>query len=113
MNLFIGNLPLKATEQDLCALLRLPEREAQRRLRIFKKADRAGRTLRFGIVHVDSDADLRKLLSRNRDARLQGQPLYVREFVPRAAGNERRAIDWRSRPWRHAERRCAERRAGP
>lgn len=113
MNLFIGNLPLKATEQELCALLRLSERDAQRRLRIFKKADRAGRTLRFGIVHVDSDADLRKLLDRNRDARLQGQSLSLREFLPRAAGNERRAIDWRTRPWPHAERRLAERRANP
>lgn len=113
MNLFIGNLPLKVTEQDLCALLRLPERDAQRRLRIFKKPDRSGRVLRFGIVHVDSDADLRKLLDRNRDARLLGQPLSVREFVPRAAGNERRAIDWRTRAWPHSERRIAERRANP
>ena len=113
MNLFIGNLPSKATEQDLCALLRLSEREAHGRMRIFKKADRAGRTLRFGIVHVDSDSDLRKLLDRNRNAQLQGQRLSMREFVSRAAGNERRAMDWRSRPWPHAERRIAERRANP
>ena len=111
MNLFIGNLPFNATARDLRSLLRLSEREAQRRLRIFKKSDRAGRVLRFGIVHVDNDAALRKLLDRNRDARLQGQPLNVREFIPRAAGNERRAIDWRTRTWPHSERRIAERRA--
>ena len=113
MNLFIGNLPSKATEQDLCALLQLSQREAQGRMRIFKKADRAGRTLRFGIVHVDSDTDLRKLIDRNRHAQMQGQRLSVREFVARAAGNERRAMDWRTRPWSHAERRMAERRANP
>lgn len=113
MNLFIGNLPSKATEQDLCALLRLSQRDAERRLRIFKKADRAGRTLRFGIVHVPTDADLRKLLDRNRHAELQGQRLSVREYVARAAGNERRAVDWRTRAWPHAERRVAERRANP
>lgn len=113
MNLFIGNLPSRATERDLCAVLRLSQREARGRMRIFKKADRAGHTLRFGIVHVDSDADLRKLIDRNRHAELQGQRLSVREFVPRAAGNERRAIDWRSRSWPHAERRLAERRANP
>ncbi|MBI5461493.1 MAG: RNA-binding protein [Gammaproteobacteria bacterium] len=113
MNLFIGNLPSMTTEGDLCALLRLSQRDAPRRLRIFKKADRAGRTLRFGIVHVETDADLRKLLDRNRSAELQGQRLDVREYLSRAAGNERRAIDWRSRPWPHAERRVSERRANP
>lgn len=113
MNLFIGNLPSKVTEQDLCALLRMSGHEAQRRLRIFKKADRAGRTLRFGIVHVSTDADLRKLLDRNRNAQLQGQRLSVREYVARAAGNERRAVDWRTRAWPHAERRMSERRANP
>lgn len=113
MNLFIGNLPSSTTEGDLCALLRLSQREATRRLRIFKKADRAGRVRRFGIVHVETDADLRKLLDRNRSAELQGQRLDVREYMPRATGNERRAVDWRSRPWPHAERRVSERRANP
>lgn len=113
MNLFIGNLPSTTTEGDLCALLRLSQRDATRRLRIFKKADRAGRTLRFGIVHVESDADLHKLLERNRNVELQGQRLSVREYLPRAMGNERRAIDWRTRPWPHAERRVSERRANP
>lgn len=113
MNLFIGNLPSKTTEQDLCALLRVSQRDAERRLRIFKKADRAGRTLRFGIMHVANDADMRKLLERSRGVQLQGQHLSVREYVARAAGNERRAVDWRSRPWPHLERRIAERRANP
>lgn len=113
MNLFIGNLPSNTTEGDLCALLRLPQREAPRRLRIFKKSDRAGHTLRFGIVHVETDADLRKLLERHQSAELQGLRLDVREYLPRATGNERRAIDWRSRPWLHPERRVSERRANP
>lgn len=113
MNLFIGNLPIKATEQDLCTLLRLSQRDAQRRLRIFKKPDRAGRTLRFSIVHVDSDSGLRRLIERNSHAELQGQHLSVREYLPRAAGNERRAVVWRSRAWPHPERRLSERRANP
>ena len=113
MNLFIGNLPSHTTEGDLCALLRLSQRDANRRLRIFKKADRAGRVRRFGIVHVESDTDLRKLLDRNRSAELKGQLLDVREYVPRAVGNERRAVGWRTRPWPHQERRLTERRANP
>lgn len=113
MNLFIGNLPSGATEGDLRAILRLSQADAGHRLRIFKKPDRRGHTLRFGVVHVASDAELRRMLQRNRDAELNGQRLQVREFMPRAAGNERRAVNWRSRAWPHAERRKAERRANP
>lgn len=111
MNLFIGNLPSTATEHDLSALLRLPRGEVLRRLRIFKRPDRQGHTLRYGVVHVESDADLRKMLARSRNAQLNGQSLSVREFIPRAAGNERRDLNWRTRSWPHAERRKAERRA--
>lgn len=110
MNLFIGNLPATATEGDLQGLLRLPREAATRRLRIFKRADRKGSTLRFGLVYVESDADLRKMLARGRDAQLNGQRLSVREYYPRAAGNERRALDWRTRVWPHTERRSMERR---
>lgn len=111
MNLFIGNLPSTATEGDLRVLLRLAPDQAARRLRIFKRPDRSGRTLRFGLVHAESDADLRRMLDRGREAELKGQRLNVREFVPRAMGNERRAVDWRSRRWPHVERRQWERRA--
>ncbi|MFN2309661.1 MAG: RNA recognition motif domain-containing protein [Gammaproteobacteria bacterium] len=110
MNLFIGNLPSGATEADLCALLHLNADDAGRRLRIFKKPDRAGHMLRFGLVHVDSETDLHKLLQRHRDAWLSGQRLQLREFVRRTAGNERRAVNWRARPWSQAEQRAAERR---
>jgi RNA recognition motif-containing protein len=111
MNLFIGNLPSGATVGDLRAMLRLSQAEAARRLRIFKKSDRQGHMLRFGLVHVASDTELQRMLQRNRDAVLNGQHLQVREFVPRTVGNERRAVDWRARAWPHLERRTAERRA--
>lgn len=111
MNLFIGNLPVTVTEGDLLSLLRLPQEEATRRLRIFKRADRKGSTQRFGLVYVESDADLRKMLERSRNAELDGQRLNVREFYSRAAGNERRALNWRSKKWPHAERRSSERRS--
>ena len=110
MNLFIGNLPINATEPDLCQLLRL-SKSADRRLRIFKKLARDGRTRRFGLVYLESGKDLQRMLERNRSAELHGQRLEVREFVPRAVGNERRALDWRQREWTHPERRLAERRA--
>lgn len=112
MNLFIGDLPINATEGDLCRLLQLRQRDVARRLRIFKKAARDGHTRRFGLLHVAAGTDLRKLLDRGRGLELHGQRLNVREFVPRAVGNERRALDWRQRRWPHPERRQAERRAG-
>lgn len=113
MNLFIGDLPIDATEGDLCRLLQLKQRDVARRLRIFKKAARDGHTRRFGLLHVASDTDLRKLLERGRALDLRGRRLHLREFISRAAGNERRALDWRQRPWPHPERRHAERRTGP
>lgn len=111
MNLFIGNLPINATEVDLCAVLRLSKTDSNRRLRIFKKPARDGRTRRFGLLYLDSGKDLQKLLERNRSAELHGQRLEVREFVPRAVGNERRAVNWRQREWSNPERRFNERRA--
>ena len=110
MNIFIGNLPINTTEGDLYQLLNLSQGEGARRLRIFKKASRSGPTNRFGLLYVETTADLRKFLKRARDAILNGQTLNVREYVPRAIGNERRAINWRERNWTHAERRRAERR---
>ena len=41
---------------------------------------------------------------------LDGIAIEVREFHRRAAANERRALDWRKRPWPHPERRKSERR---
>ncbi len=111
MNLFIGNLPINATEGDLYQLLNLSRGEGARRLRIFKKPARDGRTSRFGLLYVETTADLRKFLKRARDAILNGQTLSVREYVPRAIGNERRAVNWRERNWTHSERRRTERRS--
>lgn len=111
MNLFIGNLPINATELDLCQMLRLSKTGSNRRLRIFKKSARDGRMRRFGLLYLESGRDMQKLLERNRAAELHGQRLEVREFMARAVGNERRAVNWRQREWSNPERRLSERRA--
>lgn len=111
MNLIIGNLPSQATESDLGRLLRLPKADQARRLRIFKKTAPNGQTRRFGLVYIPSAGDLRKLKARAQGAELHGHRLSVREFLPRAVANERRALNWRQVEWRYPERRARERRA--
>ncbi|WJW75604.1 RNA-binding protein [Thiohalobacter sp. IOR34] len=109
MMLYLGNLPRAASEQRLARLMHLP-RGALNRLRIIKKPGRDGDTIRYGLLYVDSEAEAKRLRVRSRGLQLDGQPVEVREFQKRVASNERRALDWRSRPWPHKERRLRERR---
>jgi len=109
MMIFLGNLPRLAREQDLLAMLNLAESE-RHRVRIVKKLTRSGEMVRFGLFQARTDQQARKTLQQNSELCLQSQPLIVREFVKRVAGNDRRRPDWRQIPWPQAERRLAERR---
>jgi RNA recognition motif-containing protein len=110
MLIFVGDLPKGATEQDLWRLGRLSDGDG--RVRVFKKPGPEGQMLRYGLLQVDSDSEARRVMDRLRLARLDGGPLRVRPFVDRhASANERRATDWRERPWQGSERRQGERRS--
>ncbi|MGA7801611.1 MAG: RNA-binding protein [Gammaproteobacteria bacterium] len=110
MLIFVGDLPKGATEQDLWQLGRVADGAG--RVRIFKKPGSDGHMLRYGLLQVESDTAARRVMDRLRLARLEGGSLRVRPFVDRhASANERRAIDWRARPWTGPERRQGERRS--
>lgn len=109
MMLFIGNLPRQARESDLIALLGLSGFERQR-VRIVKKLTRSGEMVRFGLFQTRDESEARRTIMRNGKLNLNGQPLMIREFVKRVAGNDRRRPNWRELPWHHSERRIAERR---
>jgi len=112
MLIFVGDLPKGATEQDLWRLGQLSDGNAK--VRVFKKPGPEGHMLRYGLLQVDSDFEARRVMHRLRLARLDGGPLRVRPFVDRhASANERRATDWRERPWEGLERRQGERRSFP
>lgn len=108
MEIFIGNLPPTTTVHDLYRLFG----PFQRRVlaRVFRKNDRRGATICYALALLSPDSAARRALARLQGAKLQCRPLVVREFMPRSCANERRALDWRSRPWPGPERRRSERR---
>jgi len=108
MIVFIGNLPADVAAHDLVAVARLA---AGTPLRICKQQDGNGGRYRYGLVHLDSDKQGRKLIRQLHGTGMRGNRLEAREYGHRCAGNERRRLDWRSVAWDGPERRQGERRA--
>jgi RNA recognition motif-containing protein len=109
MEIHIGNLPPQATVSDLNNLFRLPANPSQ--CRVFKKQGKDGRVFHYGLAIIRPDAAAQRLIERYRNASLDGKRLEVREFQARRIANERRALNWRTKPWNGGERRKLERRA--
>ncbi len=105
MMLVIGNLPPGTAAEHLGSLMGLRHTP----LRVFRKTDRAGRSLRYAMVNVPSDGAGRSLLRRRY--RLNAQPLSLHPYQPRNVANERRAQGGRGRAWCGIERRADERRS--
>jgi hypothetical protein len=109
MIVFIGNLNAATTGHDLCRIARLPEGACPR---IIKKPDGAGGLHRYGLVYTSTEREGKKLIRRIHGKSCHGHRLVAREFIQRAASNERRRLDWREVPWRGLEEcRRGERRA--
>lgn len=108
MEIHIGNLPPQATVSDLNNLFGFSANPPQ--CRVFKKQGRDGRVFNYALAFIRPDAAGERLLSRHRNANLNGVRLNVREYTPRRVGNERRALNWRSKVWTAPERRNLERR---
>ncbi|MDH3899591.1 MAG: RNA-binding protein [Gammaproteobacteria bacterium] len=107
MIVFIGNLPAEITVKDLVDVAQLAAGTA---VRICKKRDSDGGLYRYGLVHLKSDREGRKLIRRLHGTGMSGNSLQAREYGHRRASNERRRLDWRSVPWHGPERRNGERR---
>jgi hypothetical protein len=123
MIVFVGNLPAEVTADDLVAVAQLAPGTP---VKICKKQDGNGGRYRYGLVHLDSEGDGRKLIRRlhgtvmqgtglrgivMHGTGMQGNRLEARKFAQRYVSNERRRLDWRSVPWHGPERRKGERRA--
>jgi hypothetical protein len=107
MIVFIGNLPAVVTGRDACVFAGLA---AGMIPRIIKKHDGNGGVHRYALVQTRSEREGRRLIGRVRGTICHEHLLVAREFRIRAAGNERRRLDWRELPWDAPERRVAERR---
>lgn len=107
MVIFLGNLPMEASEAGVCGLARLP---TGAHVRIIKKKAHDGSMVRFGLIQLDQDKQAHKIIRRLNDRKYLGCRLVAREYNLRVTGNERRRVDWRKVTWDLAERRGTERR---
>jgi hypothetical protein len=64
----------------------------------------------FAVADFDSDKLALKAIKKLNGALLHGDKVMLREFIHRSYSNERRAVNWRDKPWDGQERRCDERR---
>ena len=108
MELFIGNLPARANLGELIASFKGFSSKA--RFRIEQKKREDGTTIRYVVADFDNDKYAEKFIEKYNGSDFHGQALVVREYFHRSYNNERRAVNWREKPWRAGERRRQERR---
>jgi RNA recognition motif-containing protein len=81
--LYVGNLPYKATDEDLTALF--SQAGAVDNVRVMR--DQAtGRARGFAFVEMVSDEDAQKAISQFNEYQLDGRALVVNEARPKPAG---------------------------
>lgn len=108
MELFIGNLPPDTNLGEIIALFKGFNSKGRFHLKQKKLED--GTTIRFVVAEFDNDKYALKLLEKFSGAMFRGCALVIREYVYRSYNNERRAVNWREKPWRAGERRRIDRR---
>jgi RNA recognition motif-containing protein len=126
MEIYVGNWPSGADNYDLRKLF---ERDLlrvgiHRRMRgLFRRRDnqererfrvvieqKNGVTFHYGRVTLEPDDMARIAIERLNGSNYRGNVLVVREWQTRAYQNDRRALNWRTKPWNKLERRRIERR---
>ncbi|MDH5785492.1 MAG: hypothetical protein OEZ16_07785 [Chromatiales bacterium] len=108
MELYIGNLPLATNLGQLIAFFRGFSSKIV--FHISRKKLDDGRTICFALADIGNDRLAAKFRQRFDGVMFCGQPLAIREYVHRSYSNERRAVNWREKPWRAGERRRNDRR---
>jgi RNA recognition motif-containing protein len=81
--LYVGNLPYKATEEDLTALF--SRAGAVDNVRVMRDMA-TGRARGFAFVEMASEADAQKAISEFHQFQYEGRPLVVNEARPKEAG---------------------------
>lgn len=102
MELFIGNLPPKVGLGDLITFFNLGSKHPIH----MKQKDVEGRgKVVFAVAEFEDDQYAERFAEKYSEREFRGQPLVVREYFHRRYTNERRAVNWREKPWRAGERR--------
>ncbi len=108
MEVFIGNLSLDITHNDLVIFFKGFAKKAK--LRLVDKRREDNSKFRYGVVKFDSDKLALKAIRKLNHKPLRGIRVELREYFHRCYANERRAVNWRNKPWAGVERRQQERR---
>ncbi len=107
MEVFVGNLAGSVTLLDLNRLFKDFKHPP---IQLMEKKQSDGSLLRYAVVDFDAPRLAQKAIKKLHGAPLNGCELVLHEYTHRSYTNERRAIDWRTRPWDGLERRRSERR---
>lgn len=108
MDLFVGNLPPNTNLGVLIAFFKGFSSKGDFHLK--KKTLSSGDTVYYAVIGFDNDKHALKLMEKFAGQSFKGRELVIREYIHRSYNNERRAVNWREKPWRAGERRRQDRR---
>lgn len=108
MELFIGNLAHNVTLSEVIAFFK--GFSSKGTFRIEERKLDNGEEIKFAVAEFDNDKLALKMIDKYTGTQLHGQELVIREYFYRSYTNERRAVNWREKPWRAGERRRHDRR---
>lgn len=108
MEVFIGNISPNTTLNDVVNFLKGFAKKA--RVRVVDHPLEDGGHSRYAIADFDAEKMALKAIKKLNGTLLHGQTVVMREFFHRSYNNERRAVNWRDKPWDGPERRKDERR---
>ncbi|MGM0594551.1 MAG: RNA recognition motif domain-containing protein, partial [Pseudomonadota bacterium] len=103
MDVFIGNITVNTSQTEILSLLKGFAKKA--RVRMVNQTLESGERAYYAIAEFDSERLARKAIKKLNGTLLHGQQVVLREYVHRSYSNERRAVNWRDRPWDGPERR--------
>ncbi len=121
MKVFIGNIPTTRSSYELRQFVEEVFKKHRSAFQFWKKSPQhlsfnvvdqqiEGKTYRYAIANIEPPTIARESIELLDQQFFGENPLDVREYRSRSYMNERRAINWRERPWRGVERRADERR---
>lgn len=108
MELYIGKLAHNVTLSEVIAFFKGFSNKA--RFRLEQRKLENGEEIKFAVADFDNDKLAQKMIDKFAGQVLHGQELMIREYYRRSYINERRAVNWREKPWRAGERRRHDRR---
>ncbi len=108
MEVYVGSLTPQTTRNDVVGFLKSFARDA--RIRMVDQHLENNQRAYYAIADFDSDRLALKAINKFNGGVLRGEKVVLREYFHRSYSNERRALNWRDRPWSGQERRDHERR---